>query len=225
MENISNGSSALPFGPLKRFGLFGGSFDPVHVGHLSIAQQVLNALNLEKVILIPAASAPHKQADGCQASAQDRLEMCRLAVLNMHGLDASGFEIERGGISYTVDTARSVRASYGFDAQIYFLIGSDNLPELPGWYEIKELLKLIRFAIAERREAPIKESVWSRLRAELGAENEKKLREGVVNIQRVDVSSTLVRKLLAEGQKIPGYLRRDVEEYIRKKGLYRPGSC
>ena len=210
--------SPLPFGALKRFGLFGGSFDPIHVGHLSIAQQIRTALKLEKIMLLPNAQPPHK--NGASASAEERLEMCRLAVFNMHGLECSDFELTRGGVSYTVETARRVRAAYGPDAQIFFLIGSDSLADLPLWYEIKELLSLIDFAIAERREAPIKDSLWTRLNSELGAEHVAKLKAGVVNIQRVDISSTEIRRLLAAGEKIPGYLRADVEAYIRKKGLY-----
>jgi nicotinate-nucleotide adenylyltransferase len=215
---------ALPLGPLKRFGVMGGSFNPVHVGHLSIAQQVLNALQLEQVMLLPAATPPHKQDALEMASAEDRLEMCRLAIENMRGLAVSDFEIRRGGVSYTVETARELRSAYGPDADIYFLIGSDSLADLPQWYEIRELLTLIKFAIAERRETPIKESLWHDLKVALGADAEASLRAGVVPVQRVDVSSTLIRKLLRNGEKIPGYLRRDVEDYIRRKGLYGAGS-
>jgi nicotinate-nucleotide adenylyltransferase len=210
----------LPFGPLARFGVMGGSFDPVHVGHLSIAQQVFNALKLERVILLPAATPPHKQDGRERASGADRLEMCRLAVHNMRGLEASDFELRRGGVSYTVDTARALRAAYGPAAQIYFVIGSDSLADLPHWFQIGELLALADFAIAERRETPIKEDLWQSLRNTLGAAAEKKLRQGVVSAQRVDISSTLIRELLRKGEKIPGCLRRDVETYIRKKGLY-----
>ncbi len=220
MERPLESQPALPFGPLKRFGLFGGSFDPVHVGHLSIAQQVMTVHALEEVILLPAATAPHKREGGARASAEDRLEMCRLAVHNMRGLSASDFEIQRGGVSYTVETARQVRAAYGPDAAIYFLIGSDSLADLPQWYEIREILTLVNFAIAERRETPILESLWKKIGVELGADNAAKLRAGVTNVQRVDISSTQIRELLATNQKIPGYLRRDVEDYIRKKGLY-----
>jgi nicotinate-nucleotide adenylyltransferase len=211
---------ALPFGPLKRFGVMGGSFDPVHVGHLSIAQQIMNGLKLEQVVLLPAAAPPHKQDGRKMASAADRLAMCELAVHNMRGLAVSDFEIKRGGLSYTVETAKAVRSAYGNDAQIFFVIGSDSLADLPQWYHIEELLKLIDFAIAERRETPIKDTLWFDLRKALGAEAETKLRAGVVPIQRVDISSTLIRELLQKGEKIPGYLRRDVEDYIRQKGLY-----
>jgi nicotinate-nucleotide adenylyltransferase len=218
METPPVNSTGLPFGPLKRFGVMGGSFDPIHVGHLSIAQQVLNVLKLEQVVLLPAATPPHKNHE--MASAEDRLEMCRLATHNMHGLSVSDFEIKKGGVSYTVETAKLVRDAYGPDAQIYFVIGSDSLVDLPQWFKINELLELIDFAIADRRETPIKEALWQQIGTSLGRKAEEKLRKGVVEIQRVDISSTLIRQLLKNGEKIPGYLRRDVEEFIRKKGLY-----
>jgi len=213
-------TSQLPFGPLKRFGVMGGSFDPIHVGHLSIAQQVLNALKLEQVVLLPAATAPHKRDGRRTAPAEDRLEMCRLAVHNMHGLSVSDFEITRGGVSYTVETARQLREAYGKDTQIYFIIGSDSLADLPQWFQIGELITLIDFAIAERREVPIQEPLWAQIGKSLGRAAEEKLRAGVVSVQRVDVSSTQIRQLIENGDKIPGYLRRDVEDYIRRKKLY-----
>ncbi len=211
---------SLPLGPFTRFGVYGGSFDPVHVGHLSIAQQVLNALKLEQVFLMPAATPPHKRERQQMASGADRLAMCKLAVHNMHGLGVSDLEVKRGGVSYTVETARVLRGAYGPDAQIYFLIGSDSLLDLPMWYEVHELLKLVRFAIAERREVPIKESLWAHVREALGADAEAQLRASVISIERVDVSSTLIRQLLQSGERVPGYLRRDVEDYIRARGLY-----
>ena len=141
-------SQPLPFGPLKRFGVFGGTFDHVHVGHLSIAQQIRDGLKLDEVVLVPAANPPHKQDGREMASAVDRLVMCRLAVRDMRGLSVSDYELRRGGVSYTVETARRLREAYGPEAQIYFLIGSDSLAELPNWYEIRELVTLADFAIA-----------------------------------------------------------------------------
>ncbi|MGD0090623.1 MAG: nicotinate (nicotinamide) nucleotide adenylyltransferase [Planctomycetota bacterium] len=210
----------LPFGPLKRFGVFGGSFDPVHVGHLSMAQQVFNALRLERVILMPAATPPHKRDGRELAPAADRLAMCELAVFNMHGLEVSDFELRKTGVSYTVETARALRQAYGPAAQIHFLIGSDSLAELPHWYQVQELLGLVDFAVVERREAPFQDSMWKTIRKALGSKAEKQLRKGVVSVEHVDVSSTLVRQLLRSGERIAGYLRRDVEDYIRTKGLY-----
>ncbi|MBI3831564.1 MAG: nicotinate (nicotinamide) nucleotide adenylyltransferase [Planctomycetes bacterium] len=212
--------SELPLGPFKRFGIMGGSYNPVHVGHLSIAQQILTAFKLERVFLLPAAMNPHKRGDQEMASAEDRLAMCRLAVKNMRGMDVSELELSRPAPSYTIDTARLLRAAYGPETEIRFLIGSDSLIDLPKWKEAAELIRIADFAIADRREAPLKEDVWKSVLESLGAEAEKKLRAAVTPIERVDVSSTLIRKLLRDGEKIPGYLRREVEDYIRKKGLY-----
>jgi len=198
-------AASLPFGTFKRFGLMGGSFDPVHVGHLSIAQQIMNALKLEQVILIPAATPPHKQDGREQASGADRLAMCELAVHNMHGLSVSSYEIDRGGVSYTVETAKFARDAYGPAAQIYFLIGSDTLADLPHWRQISEVLKLIEFAIAERREVPIEPALWKQLVKDFGAEAVAKLRKGVVEVQRVDISSTQIRKLLKNHGSLNGF--------------------
>ena len=212
----------LPLGPFQRFGILGGSFNPVHVGHLSIAQQVLAACKLQRVFLMPAAANPHKLADRGMASAEDRLAMCRLAVQNMHGLAVSDLELRRSGPSYTVDTAQILRKAYGPDAEIRFLIGSDTLLDLPKWKNVQDLLKLADFAVANRREAPLKEQLWERLRAALGADRPEfeKLRRSVVPIEPVDVSATQIRRLLREGERLPGYLRKDVEAYIRRKLLY-----
>jgi len=210
----------LPLGPHKRFGVLGGSFNPVHVGHLSIAQQVRNALELECVFLLPAAVSPHKQSDSDMASPQDRLEMCRRAIRNLNGLAVSALELRRGGVSYTIETARILRDAYGKDAEIRFIIGSDSLVELPIWREAEELVCIADFAIVDRREDPIVEKLWEQVREKLGGEAEEKLRQSVVRIERVDVSSTLIRQILRAGEKVPGYLRRDVEDYIREKGLY-----
>ncbi|MCZ7644859.1 MAG: nicotinate (nicotinamide) nucleotide adenylyltransferase [Planctomycetota bacterium] len=210
----------LPLGNLTRFGILGGSFNPVHVGHLAIAQQVLAEAALEAVILMPAATPPHKQGDPDMASAEERLEMCRLAVRNMRGLGVSDLELKRGGVSYTVETARELRAAYGKDAQIRFIIGADSVAELPTWYRVRELVQCADFAIAARHEQPLDEALWDRIREQLGEEAARKLRRSVVPIERVEVSSTLIRQRLRAGQPLRGLLRRDVEEYIRRKGLY-----
>lgn len=210
----------LPLGACTRFGIMGGSFNPVHVGHISIAQQILAALKLEKIVLMPAAQNPHKQGDPEMAPPEARLEMCRLAVRNMRGLDASGLELQRPAPSYTIETARLLREAYGPAAEIRFLIGSDSLVDLPRWREAAELVRIADFGIADRREAPLREEIWAQVRATLGETAEKKLRAAVVPVERVDVSSTAIRKLLRTGEKIPGYLRKDVETYIRSHGLY-----
>ncbi len=210
----------LPLGDFQRFGIMGGSFNPIHIGHISIAQQVMNKLKLQRVFLMPAALAPHKQKDPEMASAKDRMAMCKLAVEHMRGLSASPYELDRGGVSYTIETARALRAAYGEDTEIRFLIGSDSLVELHTWKEIDALLELIDFAIADRKDHTLDPSIWPGIREALGESAEKKLRASVVPVERVDISSTQIRALVMKGHSLRGLLRHGVEDYIRKHGLY-----
>ena len=212
--------SEKPFGDLKKFGVFGGSFNPVHVGHISIAQQVCTSMKLERVVLLPAATPPHKQDAPEMGSPTDRLAMCRLAVGHMRGLAVSDYELTRGGISYTIDTARALRKAYGASAEIRFLIGSDSLPELPTWKDIDELVEITDFAIANRNNTPLSEAVWEKIDRRLGSIAEKKLRAGVVIIAPVDVSSTDIRERVRTGASLQGHLRGVVEEYIKSHRLY-----
>jgi nicotinate-nucleotide adenylyltransferase len=146
--------------------------------------------------------------------------MCRLAVESMRGMAVSDHELRRGGLSYTVDTARALREAYGPDAEIRFIIGSDTLVELHTWRAAEELLQLADFAIADRRETPLQPSVWDTVEQQMGKPAADKLKASVVPIERVDVSSTQIRKLLREGRPSRGFLRRGVEDYIRKHALY-----
>jgi nicotinate-nucleotide adenylyltransferase len=138
----------------------------------------------------------------------------------MHGLAVSDLELKRPGPSFTIDTARLLRAAYGPDAEIRFIIGSDSLAELPLWREAEDLVRCADFAIASRRDAPLTDRLWAGVAEKLGAAAAAKLRASVAPVERVDVSSTLVRRLLRKGEAIRGYLRSDVERYIRSKGLY-----
>lgn len=213
--------SSKPLGDGSRFGVMGGSFNPIHIGHISIAQQIQSALRLETVFLMPAASPPHKQNDPDMASGQHRLEMCRLALQGMRGLEATDYELKRGGVSYTIDTARALREAYGKDAEIRFLIGSDSLAELPTWKDIGELVTIVDFAIAERRACPQTDAVWNHVRENLGREAEEKLRAGVVAIDPVDMSSTEIRERVRKGENLSGLVRYPVAEYIENWKLYQ----
>jgi len=131
-----------------KIGFLGGSFDPVHFGHLMAAQDAFEQHGLDKVILVPAAQAPLKPND-VQSTAADRLAMLRAAVEWDHRFEISDYELCKGGISYTIDSVRYFRNLYPHD-HLYWIIGGDQLPKLHLWKDIKELAKLIEFIFLER---------------------------------------------------------------------------
>lgn len=139
--------------PVK-IGFLGGSFDPVHFGHLMAAQDAYEQHQLDRLILVPAAQAPLKPND-VQSSAEDRLAMLRAAVEWDRRFEISDVELRRGGVSYTIDSARHFRATYPND-ELYWIIGGDQLPKLHLWKEVTELARLVEFIFLERPGFPVK---------------------------------------------------------------------
>jgi nicotinate-nucleotide adenylyltransferase len=132
-----------------RLGLFGGSFNPIHCGHLAIARDVRVRMNLARVLFIPTGDPPHKH-NRSLAPAPLRLEMVRLAITDTSEFDVSAIEIDRTGTSYSIDTVRELRAQYGQPAEILFIIGLDAFLEFPTWRDPEEILKLCRFVVVPR---------------------------------------------------------------------------
>jgi nicotinate-nucleotide adenylyltransferase len=139
--------------PVK-IGFLGGSFDPVHFGHLLAAQDAYEQYQLDRLIFVPAAQAPLKPND-VQSSAADRLAMLRAAIEWDHRFEISDLELRRGGVSYTIDSARHFRALYPSD-DLYWVIGGDQLPKLHLWKNIDELARMVEFIFLERPGYPIK---------------------------------------------------------------------
>jgi nicotinate-nucleotide adenylyltransferase len=137
-----------------KIGFLGGSFDPVHFGHLLAAQDAYEQHKLDRLILVPAAQAPLKPND-VQSSAEERLEMLRAAVGWDRRFEISDIELRRGGVSYTIDSARYFRALYPHD-ELFWVIGGDQLPKLHLWKEINELVGLVDFIFLERPGYPVK---------------------------------------------------------------------
>lgn len=193
---------------------FGGSFDPVHIGHLLIARDVKEALNFEKVVFLPAFQAPLK--DPHLASPKDRFYMLKLATKDLEGYEVSSLEIERGGISYTVDTARYLYKLYG--ERPFFLVGADSFLSLHLWKDPLDLLSLARFVIVDR------EGKRERLKNYI-KENFPSLKEDedffLFLVRRIDVSSTEIRERIRNGKSIKWLVPEEVEKYILEKGLYR----
>jgi nicotinate-nucleotide adenylyltransferase len=202
---------------VRRIGILGGSFDPIHAGHLSVAQQVAHRLGLDEVILIPAGEPPHKPA-GKLAPAEDRLAMARLAVRGLARLTVSDIEIRRTGPNYSIDTLRALKARLGSGHRYFFIIGADTVGDLPDWHRAAEFVAEADFAVVAR---PGFAADFDRVGQRLGSEAAEKLRRAVVEIEPCDVSSTQVRERSAAGEDITGQARAAVAEYIRRKGLYR----
>ncbi|MBI5381390.1 MAG: nicotinate (nicotinamide) nucleotide adenylyltransferase [Opitutae bacterium] len=131
-----------------RIGFLGGSFDPVHLGHLCVAQDACERCQLDRVVLVPAAQAPLKPHD-VRASAADRLAMLQLAIEDNPRLAVSDFELRKGGVSYTIDSVRHFRQQHPAD-ELFWIIGGDQLPKLPLWREAEELARAIAFIVLER---------------------------------------------------------------------------
>ncbi len=187
---------------MKRIGILGGTFNPPHMGHLIIANEVRHALDLDEVRLMPTASPPHKAASG-DATSYQRLRMVELAVEGIEGLAVSSFEVERGGVSYTYDTMKALSTCEP-DTNFHFIIGGDMIDMLPNWYRIDELMELLTFVGVGRP----------------GAEGKSKYAVKMVKIPEIDLSSTLIRNRFAEGGTVSLLIPANVEAFIRKEGLY-----
>lgn len=191
-----------------RLGIFGGTFDPPHLGHLVAASDAAQALELDRVLWIPAAVHPFKR-EAVSAPPEARLEMVRAAVRGDERFEACDLELRREGPSYTVTTLRELHARHP-GAELFFLTGADNLRELPQWREPDEVVRLARLVVVSRRG----EGVPAGLPYPAVA----------VPVTRVDVSSTEVRRRIAAGQTVRYLVPDAVRETIARLGLYRANS-
>jgi nicotinate-nucleotide adenylyltransferase len=202
--------------------VFGGSFDPVHAGHLAIARAAATALGADRVSLVPAADAPHKRGAAC-ASAADRLEMCRLATADDPLFDVLDVEVRRGGVSYTIDTVRELLAGPCRGDQVILLVGQDALADLPTWRDAASLAALVPIAVVPRRSA--KDPPWPALEASLGRAAADGIRARFLRVPPVEMSSTAVRERAAAGKSIRCWVPDAVAEFVERRGLYRAGPA
>lgn len=191
-------------------GLLGGTFDPPHNGHLRVAQDVLQGLDLDRVLLIPVRVPPHKRAEGVTPAAL-RLEMVRAAVAGVPGLDVSGIEVEREGPSYTVDTLRQMHDERP-DAELTFIVGADQLAEMADWKDPAEISALARLAVMNRGGVEPVEPDW-----------DLTLEWTAVSVTPLDVSSTQIRRMVAEGRPVGHLVPADVLRIIEREKLYYNG--
>ena len=190
---------------MKKIGILGGTFNPPHIGHLIVANEVKQSLGLDEVRLMPTAVPPHKTAPG-YATAEQRLQMVELAVMAIDGLTVSAFEVERGGVSYTFDTMKQL-TQIEPEIEFYFIIGGDMIDLLPEWHRIEELVTLVNFVGVGRP----------------GTIGTTKYPIIMVDIPQIELSSTLIRQRFSENGVVQLLIPPAVEAFIRKEGLY--GSC
>ena len=218
---MSDGNSseevARPQAPRVRLGVFGGAFNPIHMGHLIMAQDAMELFELSQVIFIPCARPPHKSAPEL-ASAEHRLAMVHGAVEGDWRFEVSDMEIQRGGISWSVDTARELRRLHP-EADLVFIIGADMLPELYLWRDVNALLELCRFVTLARPGTDLEALRQTDLR--LDPPWSARLKDQVRVGHLVNLSSTDIRYRIAEGLSIRYLVHPAVDMYIAEHRLYR----
>ncbi len=199
-----------------RIGILGGSFDPVHLGHLILAECCREACSLEKVLLIPAALSPHKQ--GSQpASGEARVEMLNLAIGGHAPFEVCRVELDRGGVSYTVDTLAKLKESHQED-DLYFLMGGDSLIDFPNWREPARICELATVVFVSRPHEASPD--FDALLAALSEDQVARIREHHVEMPQLDISSSDLRNRVNTGRSIRFQTPRAVEKYIEAHRLY-----
>lgn len=203
-----------------RLGVLGGSFNPPHVGHLLIAGDAFESLGLDLLMVIPASANPLKAIDESAARPDDRLQMVRLAFGGDSRFEVSAMEIDRGGLSYMVDTLETL-AARNPGAELVLLVGMDSIGTLDRWKSPERVRELATLAVLARSEADgALDSIEGGNRA-----HELPVGAKTVTARRIDVSSTEIRSRVAAGMSIKGFVAESVERYIFAAKLYGSGAA
>lgn len=201
---------------MGHIGILGGTFNPPHMGHLVMAQEAFEQLELDRVVLMPVAVPPHKEA-GEDAGAAARVDLCQLAVAGDERFAVSTLEVDRGGPSFTADTLRELH-DLEPEHDLTFIVGGDMAQSLPAWREPEAVLALATLAVAER-EGVRREDIARRL---------EPLHDGdrvvFFDMPRIDISSSAIRRRVAEGRPIRYLVPDAVNEAIAQRGLYRQAA-
>jgi nicotinate-nucleotide adenylyltransferase len=201
----------------KEIILFGGTFDPVHLGHTTVAKAALDYIRAERLIFIPTKCSPLKSALP-RASDIDRLNMLNLAVEGQDKFEVSDYEIKRPAPSYTIDTVRHFQSIYGTEYILRWLVGADSIDDLVYWHRITDLIDECNVATMYRAEYD--EPDFAKYKNIWGIERVKKLQENIVPTPLINISSTEVRRRISSGQEVAQILDSNVLSYIKENGLY-----
>ncbi|MBE6045249.1 MAG: nicotinate-nucleotide adenylyltransferase [Clostridiales bacterium] len=201
---------------MKKIGILGGTFDPVHYGHIALAEDAVREAGLHEVVMIPARIQPFKQ-DREYASGEDRFNMLALAAGKDDHITVSKYELQQKSISYTYLTLRHMQEFYGKDTRLYFITGTDSFLKIDTWMNAEELLNNYSYVIGTRpgyRQDEYQEAL-RRITSAYGTE--------VISMNKteLDISATQIRQMVAEGKPINDLVPPEVERYIREHGLYR----
>jgi nicotinate-nucleotide adenylyltransferase len=200
---------------MKKYGILGGSFNPIHLGHLILAQEALYAFDLDKVLFIPTTDNPLKQKKNL-VNKYDRYEMTALAIKDNQHFEISDIELKNTGYSYTIDTIRQLLRKDP-DVKYYFICGADIIFHLQRWKEFEELLKSMSFAAAYRKGYD-KEKLYG----EIEKLNKMYCADIIAfKAPLIDISSTLIRNRIKQNYSVKYMLNDDVYDYIQKKGFYK----
>lgn len=189
----------------ERVGILGGTFNPIHIGHLAVAQMAMDKFSLDKVVFVPTHLPPHKKIANL-ASAAHRYQMVRIAIEDNPAFMISDYEIKKGGKSYSVETIRHFRTIYPAGTKFFFIIGSDNLAELSSWKEIEQIVGMVSFVVVNR---PGFEDVQCPIRHQH------------LSMPGMDISSSYLRRGVVQGKSIKYLVPEKVFRYIEKHNLFK----
>lgn len=195
--------------PAPAIGLFGGSFDPPHAGHLAVARRALEFGQLQRVLWMPAARSPFKRGQAPRASDAQRVELLRLLLCDQAGMELSTLELERGGPSYTIDTVESLQRQLPAGTRLVLIIGEDNWAQLPAWHRARELLERVELLIVHRSAAAPGDPAWA-----------AKYKTSFVPMPAVDLSSSALRDALVGARAAPPGLAPELFRYMQAQRLY-----
>ncbi len=210
-----------------RIGIFGGTFNPIHLGHLIVAEEIRESFSLERILFVPSARPPHKLEPEL-IDAEHRLEMTRLAIQGNPYFDISAIEHQRRGFSYSVDTVESFRKECGKEAALFFILGTDAFSDINTWHEPKRLIGLCNFIVISRPGFSLEDALdfftsTFGIKAEPGS-RQILLPNGhclyLSDVIPLGISSTLIRARIREGQSLKYLLPESVASYIISNGLY-----